>query len=370
MPLSFIHAADFHLGAGLSRFGPARETLEKAQFQALVKTLQWASKEAAAFVLISGDLFDTRNPSARVLKRAGEIFASLREIRIYILPGTHDFLGEDSVLARDRADWIPPNVTVLNENIDSPYYCAELNCHLYFRPNRSNRSASSPISGLVRGAGDGFHIGLAHGSLDLGGLDLSNDFPIDPADVERSRLDYFALGHWHRPRMEKFGQTTVAYPGIGQPLSFSDPENGSVLYVRLEDTADVMVRARPVSSVTLKRVDTRIHHPKELADLFDRLADPNTILKLRPHFSDNLKETKEAERLISKASPRFLLMQSEDNMAKSPASATNARIISNQQLIRAFKAELARLKKADSEERAALYDKAAELGSAIITGDK
>jgi DNA repair exonuclease SbcCD nuclease subunit len=370
MLLSFIHAADFHLGAGLNRFGPAAETLEKAQFQALEKTLQWAVEDDAAFVLISGDLFDNRNPSPGILRKAGEIFSAGADTQVYILPGTHDFLSDKSVLASDRADWIPANVTILNENIASPFYDSDLDCHLYFRPNRSNRSAKSPIAGFVRRSEGGFHIGLAHGSLKIGGLNVSNDFPIDAEDIKNSCLNYLALGHWHRPRVEKCSQTTVAYPGIGQPIAFSDPEKGSVLYVRLEDTGDPVVQQRPVSSITLKQLDTKIYHPKELIGLFDRLADHNTILKLRLQYSDNFKEANEVETLISKASSRFLLVQSDDNKLKGPASSADARDSSNRQLIKAFKAELARLKEADSEERSKLYDKAAELGSKIIIGEK
>jgi hypothetical protein len=42
---------------------------------------------------------------------------------------------------------------------------------------------------------------------------------------------------------------------------------------------------------------------------------------------------------------------------------------SNEQLIRAFTAELDHLRRADSSERAVIYEKAAEHGVKIITGE-
>jgi DNA repair exonuclease SbcCD nuclease subunit len=370
MPLSFIHAADFHLGADLRRFGPARKKLEDAQFHALEKTLQWAVKDDADFVLICGDLFDSRNPPPGILGRTGEIFSAFPQTQIFILPGTHDFLGESSVLAQESIGWTGDNIVLLNNSAASPYQIAGSDVHLYFKPNLSNRSVTSPISGLVRQKKYGFHIGLAHGSLKIGALDFANDFPIDPIEIEKSSLDYLALGHWHKSRIEKYGSTTAAYCGIGQPIAYSDPEKGSVFFVKIEDSGKPNTTEGVVSSVTLKKVEETIYHPLEVARLLENLADPNTIVKLDLHYSDSFKEVREVTEIIDQNSKRFLLVHSDDNRVTNSQVSFGGGENANKQLIQAFRTELKHLREADSEERANLYEKAAELGIDLINGEE
>jgi len=369
MPLTFIHAADFHIGADLNRFGQAREKLRQAQFQALEKTLQYAADEKAAFVLICGDLFDSRRPSPGIVRRTEEIFSSFPDIPIYIIPGTHDFISENSIYA-GPGNFGGNNVFIFRDPENSPQHLPEFDCCLYCKPNHSNRSTISPIAGLHRGGQGRFHIGMAHGSLCLGHPGLENDFPITPDEIEKSELDYLALGHWHSRRVEKFGKTTTAYPGIGQPLSWSDPSEGAILLVRLQDTGDVETSPRPVSTITFREIRATIYHPREISDLLEKVTDFNTVVKLALKYSDTLEETLETEKIIKEASSRYLLVQTEDkNSTKRPVSIHTPDKI-NEQFIEAFKAELTRMKDADSPERSELYRKAAELGITIITGEE
>ena len=370
MPLTFIHAADFHLGANLHRFAGARKRLQDAQFRALEKTLQLAVDNRAAFVLICGDLFDSRNPSPAIIRSTSEVFSTHPRMPIYILPGTHDFLSENSVLWPGKNSWTEGNITILDHTLTSPFRVPDSGCLLYFRPNRSNRSSISPISGLVREHETGFHIGLAHGSLQIGGLDFKNDYPIYPEDVIKSGLDYLALGHWHNSRIEKQGRTTIAYPGISQPISWSDPETGSVLVVRLDDSGSVSADPIAVSSINLQKIEAVIYHPLEVGQLLEKAANPNSIVKLNLLYSDNFNDKLEVEKIINIWSSRFLLVQSDNQKPEEKPAVLNVPEECNEMLIKAFKAELTRLKEADSPERGELYDKAASLGTRIITGEE
>jgi DNA repair exonuclease SbcCD nuclease subunit len=370
MPLTFIHAADYHLGADLRRFGKAGRYLRKAQFQSLKNTIETAVEEKAAFILICGDIFDRRNPSSSVLRQTSEILSLCPEIPIYILPGTHDFLSPKSVLNQGRTGWAGKHVIVLNDPEISPLYLGNQDCRLHYCPNRSNRSSSSPINGMEKQTGPGLDIGLAHGSLKVMGLDPGYDFPIRPEDIAGSGLNYLALGHWHKPRVEIFGQTTAAYPGIPQPISWSDPGQGSILVVRLEDTGETEVLPRQVSEVDFREIRAKIYHPVEAERLFKKIDNPKTIVKMLLEYSDNLKEKQEVEDIVEKLSERLLLVQSDEKSNdKLPVSLNNPDKV-NQQFIQAFRAELAHLKEADSPDRSELYEKAARLGTAIIAGEE
>ena len=369
MPLTFVHASDFHLGADLRRFGDAAGWLSSAQYAALDKTLCSARDRRADFVLICGDLFDSRRPSRSVLDRTRLIFAAYPSVSVYVIPGTHDFLSEKSVFALSQPDWAPPNVTILTENSSSPFPLADKNAQLYFRANRSNKSHQSPIAQMQRIKEDGFHIGLAHGSLQTGSLAFEYESPIGIKTIEASGLDYLALGHWHRPRADKFGRTTLAYSGIPQPISYSDPEDGSIYVVTIEDTGQVEIDRIVTSTIALKRISATIYHPQEAANLLEELADPNSVVKLAFLFSDNWIEASEVEEVIEKAKARFLLVQSDMpnglDRVRPPAPPNGP----NEQLLRVFTAELDRLREADSPERAVIYEKAIEHGIKIITGE-
>ena len=369
MSLTFIHAADFHLGADLRRFGAAGERLADAQFAALDKTLRSAGERRADFVLICGDLFDSRSPSRSIIDKTRSIFSSYPSMMVFVIPGTHDFLSERPVFSPSQPEWAPENVTTLIDNALSPYQVRDKNTYLYFRANCSNKSHQSPVAGMIRTKEDGFHIGLAHGSLQTGSLDFDYDFPIGFKNITASGLDYIALGHWHRPRTEKSGRTTVAYSGIPQPLSYSDPEEGSVCITTIEDTGKVEIERIVTSSIALKRVSATIYHPQEAANLLENLADPNSIVKLAFRLSDNWSEAFDVEEVIEKAKARFLLVQPDIHNGPDSVRPRVPANGSNEQLIRAFTAELDHLRRADSSERAVIYEKAAEHGVKIITGE-
>ncbi len=369
MPLSFIHAADFHLGANLRRFGPAAKHLEEAQYNALKLALEAAGSRHADFVLICGDLFDSRHPSPAVVEKTRSIVSCFPDIPIFVLPGTHDFLGDDSVLSPSKQAWAPANVVILNGRQPMPFPLADVDAHLYFRPNRSNRSTRSPIQDVHRVQKKGHHIGLAHGSLKFGRPGFESDFPIKPAEIEKSGLDYLALGHWHSPRVERYGRTATVYPGIPQPISFSDPELGSAFFVDLDESASIMPEPIATSTIRLKQVAADIYHPQDLENLIDENADDKTIIKMDLRYSDKMKEKHVVREIIREAETRFMLVQEnshKDRLAGSPVESIGE---VNQPLIEAYKAELAHLQEVDSPERGAIYERASELGIKLIKGE-
>jgi DNA repair exonuclease SbcCD nuclease subunit len=312
MSPAFVHAADFHLGADLRRFGTAAEKLRAAQYDALANTLAYAASSGAAFVLICGDLFDSRFPRPEVAAKTREILAAFPSIPIYILPGTHDYLSEGSILDRGEFSTGLSHVVILDDRVSSPLVLPECNCRLHFSVNRSNRSAASPIAGFCRGDGDSFSIGAAHGSLQIGGLNAAYDFPIRPREIAHSGLDYLALGHWHRFRQECIGKTPVVYPGTPQPLGFSDPEAGSIAFVKLEKGCPAKVEQVPTGTISFVALAEKIYHPQQVRRLLEKTAEANKIIKTAFTYSDNFNEPTEVAAIITSFAPRFLFMVNQD----------------------------------------------------------
>jgi DNA repair exonuclease SbcCD nuclease subunit len=200
-------------------------------------------------------------------------------------------------------------------------------------------------------------------------LGTDNDYPISAPEAESTRLDYVALGHWHTPRVEVFGQTHIAYSGIPQPLSFSDPEQGSVFLIRVSEEKKVVIEPVATSVVSFKRISATIFHPLEVKRVIEKYADPDSVVKLVLSYSDNFTEAYEVEEIIKNSESRFLLLLSDNPNSPGFKPPNGSGSVMNEKLIEAYRAELNRLRDHDSAERAALYDKAYDLGVKIISGE-
>lgn len=370
MSLTFVHAADFHLGADLRRYGAKADDLRAAQYTALTKVLAAAADCRAAFVLICGDLFDRRQPAETVLRQTRAIFAGFPDMPVFIIPGTHDFLSEGSILSGRKLDPANSNVVVLNDTIASPVRVEGADCCLYFRPNRSNRSGRSPIDGLARAGSEKYHIGLAHGSLLLGGLNFDGDFPIDPADIEAGGLDYLALGHWHRPRREQVGRTAVVYAGIPQPLGFGGPEEGTAVRATIRNGGGVEMEWLAIGVINFRHIKDKIFHPQQVRRILEKLAGDHMAVKIDFFYSDTFKERDEVARIVSDVISRYFLVITDDHTEKKISGLEPGVVPKDgSQLSLEFLKELSRLKQDDTPERSRLYDQAAELGIRLIKGE-
>ncbi len=79
--------ADLHLG------GWREESLREIGIQTFEKAIDISVEENVDFVLISGDLFDSSNPTIEVMAKAAKKLYELktRGIPIYVIEGSHDF---------------------------------------------------------------------------------------------------------------------------------------------------------------------------------------------------------------------------------------------------------------------------------------
>jgi DNA repair exonuclease SbcCD nuclease subunit len=87
---SFLHLSDVHLGKinSISR----KENRYEDFFTSFNSAIDFAIKNKVNFVLISGDLFDTQNPSPKTLSKCEEILIKLKhkDIDVFCIEGNHD----------------------------------------------------------------------------------------------------------------------------------------------------------------------------------------------------------------------------------------------------------------------------------------
>ena len=209
--VTFIHAADLHLGApfkGLRTIAPAwADILLEAIPEAFRKIIDTALDQQVDFVVFAGDIFDNSHPSyadfslfvsgLRQLNQAG--------IPVYFVTGNHDpYISWDNSFAA-----LPENAHLLGAT-KPEFACFERDGKplaliggrgYYTQSWPSEENISEGISRETAMADLGvfapFMIGILHTGLDI---DVTRS-PVNPKHLLKKDVDYWACGHVHQPRI-------------------------------------------------------------------------------------------------------------------------------------------------------------------------
>jgi DNA repair exonuclease SbcCD nuclease subunit len=220
--ISFFHAADLHLGLRVTRFsGDCADKIRGARFRALDNLIKLAAKRQVQFLLIAGDLFDDLAVDGITAERAFHILDAA-PLPVYVLPGNHDPLLPGGVW--DRKPWNTPSPRQVRLLRSAEPVPIGRRIMLFPCPVLRKTSLTDPTAWIAQAAVDGadFRIGVAHGSLKI-----HEDLPPDDHLISRTaardlKLDYLALGHWHRRQFfpDADGALRTAYSGVHEPMRF------------------------------------------------------------------------------------------------------------------------------------------------------
>lgn len=229
--VTFLHTADWQIGATSVRAGMKSRELREIRLKAAERIILAARSRGVEFILVAGDLFDDHDVDDALVQQTVDILNSAAPIPVYILPGNHDFLGHGGIW--ERRSWIAvgPHVHLLSSREEVA--CGE-DVALYPCPVLQKRSRRDPTEWIpARSEGDErIRIGLAHGSLDS--IAEEANFPVRSDRVEESDLDYLALGDWHGRKV--IGR--AVYPGTPEQTSFGEVNTGSALVVSIAHSGD------------------------------------------------------------------------------------------------------------------------------------
>ena len=233
MGLKLIHAADLHLDSPFASFdGAQRALLQRAQGELPEKISRCVKTQGAQMLLLAGDVFDGpyRRETARLLADCLEDTG----VPVFISPGNHDFLGPDSPW--DRESW-PENVYIFRGGLR--YVDVEaLSCRVY-----GGGYSAMDCPGLLenfRAEGDqSYTVGLLHGDPTQA---RSPYCPVTASQVERSGLQYLALGHVHQGGSFRAGETLCAWPGCPMGRGWDETGTKGILRVELGER----VRLTPI----------------------------------------------------------------------------------------------------------------------------
>ena len=224
MPVRIVHAADLHLDSAFGALTGEQARLRRREGRELLTRIgDYANRLNAELVLLAGDLFDSEITYRETIEQLRDVLASVRA-QVFIAPGNHDFYSAKSPYATLR--W-PENVHIFRSTQIERVELPELSCAVY----GAAFTAPSQSRGLLAGFAapdDGLtHIMVLHG--DLGGTEPRYNL-ITREQIERSNLDYLALGHKHlHDGFHRAGRTVYAYAGCPEGRGFDEPGEKGIL---------------------------------------------------------------------------------------------------------------------------------------------
>jgi DNA repair protein SbcD/Mre11 len=217
-PLRFIHAADLHLDSPFRGVGDVsaelRDQLQSATMTAFERIVDHTIKSKADFLILAGDLYDSRDRSLRALlafRRQMERLAE-RDICVYIAHGNHDPLnGWGSEFQ------LPPNVTTFTGRTDTEPFIrrgrevASITGVSYTRERVMENLAAS----FKSGGNSPYSVAVLHANV--GGHTGHADYaPATVEDLSNAGFDYWALGHVHTRSVLATEPAMIVYPGNPQ----------------------------------------------------------------------------------------------------------------------------------------------------------
>lgn len=216
--MKILHSADWHLDAPLQGY----EELKNALLSIPARIAELCHRENCDLVLLSGDLFD----GAYTQKSYRAVYDALSEMKVpvFISPGNHDFVSPESPYIREI--W-PENVHIFkNPSLEK----VELNGITIWGAGYTSMDCPGLLD-YFTAPEEGLQIALLHGDI----ATHSPYCPITKLHIERSGLDYLALGHIHKGDHFIAGRTLCGFPGCPMGKDFGECGEKGVYIVDTDD---------------------------------------------------------------------------------------------------------------------------------------
>ena len=317
--IRFIHTADLHLGApfsGLRTQSPRwASTLLTAIPTAFQRMIDVAITEAVDFVIIAGDIFDSARPSYAdfTLFMNGLQQLAAADIPVYCCTGNHDPLSSWSA----EYGTLPSNTYLFS--VETPSFFTFIKgddgCDRRddagdgVRGAHNAVSASDPIRVVLGGRGyyarsfpqdrdvsegitwenccealpgpydPDFTIGVIHTGLNI---DPTRS-PVEPRELMRRGLDYWACGHIHQKVLIPPDAPVIAFSGCPQGRAIQETGDHGILLVTLSDDEPNRVEFIPTAPVVWQRFEVDVSSCETITQIQEKIQATQFALNARSH---------------------------------------------------------------------------------------
>ncbi len=226
--IRFIHTADLHLGAAVSSAATISAERRSETLLTLEKIFAICREKSAELLLVSGDLLDNNAVDKKYFDAFVRLIGGNPELTVIFAAGNHDPLTADSPFLCER---LPENLIVL-EGKDCVHTIEHLGVRIYGCSFPSVYMAGKSCFSLPVEQDDKLNIMVQHGELCSS---LSGGYnPITREFIERSGMDYIALGHIHAfSGVSRLCSTSFAYSGTPEPHGFDELGEKGVIFGEL-----------------------------------------------------------------------------------------------------------------------------------------
>lgn len=263
---TFLHAADLHIDSplrGLDRKeGAPAQRIREASRVAFTRLIDAAIERKVAFVLLAGDIYDTR-PAFETYLFFHQQMDRLSQagIPVAIVLGNHDHGG-----VSPRAARLPEGVYVLPaDKPDSLEIVPGVWVHGQSYPTRDiaeDLTANYPAA--MPGA---LNIGLLHTALDGHSGEHARYAPSDTGRLAAHGYAYWALGHVHAPLVLNEGACHIVYPGNLQGRHARETGPKGAMFVDYASTTVGEVRHEAFDDVRWFRLEVEASATGDDGDL-------------------------------------------------------------------------------------------------------
>jgi DNA repair exonuclease SbcCD nuclease subunit len=273
--MRFIHAADLHLDSpfrGLANADPdLRDSLQSATLGAFDAIVDHTIASKSDFLVIAGDLYDSRDRSLRALvafRRQMERLAE-RDISVYIVHGNHDPLngwGSEFLL--------PPNVTTFTgkPNTESVIRRGKEIARVTGVSYARERVTENLAAMMKPDEDSPYSVGVLHANV--GGQAGHADYaPVTVDELKSSGFDYWALGHVHTRSTLALEPTAVAYPGNPQGRNAREPGPRGCLQVDVDRNGQAHMQFIETNKVRWAHLEISIRNLTRIDNLLSEMQE-------------------------------------------------------------------------------------------------
>lgn len=263
-PVTFVHAADLHLDAPFQGVDAAEERVRSAlvesTYRALDVIVETCLARSVDFLVLAGDVFNSADRSVRAQRRFRAAMDRLADagVPVFVAQGNHDPAGGWSAgIEMPAAVRYFPTDRVGRFEVADPQDPEGAPLAVLYGQGYASRAVTENLAaGYRRDPSDAVAIGVLHANVG-GQAGYEPYAPCTLEDLRAARMDYWALGHIHKP-LELSADPPVRYAGSPQGLNPKEDGPHGCLVVTI-DRGQVGVEVVETSQVRWahREVDAR-----------------------------------------------------------------------------------------------------------------
>lgn len=221
--LKFLHCSDIHLDSPFFDVTPEKSEERRRELRStFMRLMEFVRDKGVDYVLISGDLFDTKYATNVTLEILLREFRNCPETQFIIAPGRADAYENNLIYASER---LPENCHVFKSEGLNRIYFERDKVMVYGWGFATEEFVQNPLYDAR--VDDTTNINIVCGYADLDGEVGSTLCPISRNDLKTFGADYYALGSRHEAtELAGIGGSMFSYAGSLECMGFDEPGLG------------------------------------------------------------------------------------------------------------------------------------------------